>query len=78
MVSTEDQVTFEEDDLDTLDDYDDEELDESSSDSLEAGEKVDPEAQARIHARHEIERRNELKALRDALDEWDEFDEEDL
>lgn len=74
-----DQMPFEEDDLDTLDDFDDETgLDEPSNDSLESAGKVDPKAQARINARHEIERRNELKALKSELDEWDDFDEEDL
>ena len=74
-----DQVQFEEDDLDSLDDLDDDiDLDETSSDSLEAVTKVDPDAQARIDARHKIERRNELKALRSELDEWDDLDEENL
>ena len=74
-----DQVPFEEDDLDTLDDFDDEtELDEPSNDSFESAERVDPQVQARINARHEIERRNELKALKSELDEWDDFDDEDL
>ena len=46
--------------------------------SLESVTKIDPDTQARINARHEIERRNELKALRSELDEWDDLDEEDL
>lgn len=74
-----DQVQYEEDDLDSLDDLNDDiALDESSDDSLVSVEKIDPETQARINARHEIERRNELKALKSELDEWDDLDEEDL
>jgi hypothetical protein len=76
----EDQVPYEDDDLDPLDDFDDDaDPDDVVDDSLESGEKVDPRVQARIHARHEIERRNELKALKLELDEWDDFlDEDDL
>lgn len=75
----EDQVPFEKDDLETLDDFDDETgLDEPSGDLLESEGRVDPETQARINARHEIERRNELKALKSELDEWGELDEDDL
>ena len=74
-----DHVQFEEDGLDSLDDLDDDiELDETSGDALEPVERVDPQTQARINARHEIERRNELKALKSELDEWDDFDEADL
>jgi len=74
----EDQVPFEDDDLDSLDDFDDDdELDDPVDDSLE--QRVDPVAQARINARHEIERRNELRALKSELDEWDDLlDEDDL
>jgi len=79
QVGEDDQVQFEEEDLDSLDDLDDDiDLGETSGDSLEAVTKVDPDAQARIDARHEIERRNELKALQSELDEWDDIDEEDL
>lgn len=75
----EDQVPFENDDLDSLDDFDDDDLGDEDEDSLASGDKVDAAAQARINARHEIERRNELKALRSELDEWDDlFDEADL
>jgi len=71
----ENQTPFEDDDLDSLEDFDDE-LDDPDDDSIE--EKLDPVVQARINARHEIERRNELKALKSELDEWDELDEYDL
>lgn len=78
-MAKEDQVQFEEDDLDSLDDLDDDiGSDEASDDSLEPVTKIDPDTQARINARHEIERRNELKALRSELDEWDDLDDEDL
>ena len=70
----EDQVSFEDDDLDSLDDFDDDvDVDDPDDDSSESEERVDPKIQARINARHEIERRNELKALRLALDEWDDL-----
>jgi len=71
----ENQAPFEDDDLDSLEDFDDE-LDDPGDDSIE--EKLGPAVQARINARHEIERRNELKALKSELDEWDEFNEDDL
>lgn len=75
----EDQVQFEEDDLDSLDDMDEDiGINDASDDSLESMTKVDPEAQARINARHEIERRAELKALKDELDDWDDIDVDDL
>lgn len=75
----ESQVQYEEDDLDSLDDLDDDiGLDETSDDTLESVEKIDSDTQARINARHEIERRNELKALKLELDEWDDFDEDEL
>ena len=74
-----DQVPFEDKDLDTLDDFDDDVgLNESSDDPLESAEKEVPYDQERINARHEIEKRNELKALKSKLDEWDEPIDEDV
>ncbi len=81
-----DQGQFEDDDLDTLDDFDgDDDGDDNgdigeSPEDLEALTRRDESAeQRRIAARHEIERRNELKALNAELDEWDDlFDEDDL
>ena len=76
-----DQGQFEDDDLDTSEDFvdDDGEIDVSSEDlEMLAGNDESAE-QRRLAARREIERRNELKALNSELDEWDElFDEEDL
>ena len=75
-----DQVQFENDELDTLDDFgDDIDIDDPSGDPVVSAEKEKPYAQERINARHEIERRNELKALKSELDEWDDLlDEDDL
>jgi hypothetical protein len=80
QVAGKDQVQFEDDDLDGIDDFDDElESDGSNGDSLDIVEKIKPYEQSRVNARHEIEKRNELKALNSELDEWDElFDEDDL
>lgn len=80
LMGEKDQVPFEDDDLDSLDDFDDDaDFDDEVEDSLASEAKVDPVTQARINARHEIERRNELKALKLALDEWDDLlDEDDL
>ena len=81
-----DQDQFEDDDLETLEDFDgdddgddDGDIGESPED-LEVLAKRDESAeQRRIAARREIERRNELKALNSELDEWDDhFDEDDL
>ena len=79
------------DDLDTLDDFDedsDSDFDEESDfdDSSEDGDDDAPdlplskaeEAERRIRARREIERRNELKALKSELDEWDDLLDVDL
>lgn len=78
----EDQGQFEDDDVGSLDEFDDDiELDDTSDDSedsMSTAEKIDAEAQARIRARHEIERRNELKALRSELDEWDDLSDDDV
>ena len=69
-----DQVQFKDDDLDTLDDFDDDTgMDDLSGKALESAEKIDPFGQERINARHEIEKRNELKALKSELDEWDDL-----
>ena len=75
-----DQVQIEDDGLDSLDDFDDEtDMDNLSGDPVESAQKETPYDQQRINARHEIERRNELKALKSELDEWDDLlDEIDL
>ena len=76
-----DQEQFEDDDLDTLDNFgdDDGEVDVSSEDLEMLARNDESAEQRRLAARREIERRNELKALNSELDEWDElFDEEDL
>jgi len=79
-VGEKDQVQFESEELDTLGDFDDEVKPNAvSADPVESAEKEKPYAQERINARHEIERRNELKALKSELDEWDDLlDEDDL
>ena len=74
-----DQVQFEDDDVDSVDSFDvDIDLDDPVDDSLSAAEKIDAAEQARVNARHEIERRNELKALKSELDEWDDLLDEDI
>ena len=75
-----DQVQFENEELDTLGDFDDDvKPNDVSADPVESAEKEKTYAQERINARHEIERRNELKALKSELDEWDDLlDEDDL
>ena len=74
-----DQVQFEDDDVDSLDSFDvDIDLDDPVDDSLRAAEKIDAAEQARVNARHEIEKRNELKALKSELDEWDDLLDEDI
>jgi hypothetical protein len=74
------QLQFEDDDLDTIDDFEDDlDFDESSEDPVVLLKKDASAEQRRLAARREIERRNELKALNSALDEWDDlFDEDDL
>lgn len=68
------QLQIEDDGLDSLDDFDDDiGLDGQNGDPVESAEKETPYNQQRINARHEIERRNELKALRSELDEWDDL-----
>ena len=73
------QVDFEDDDLDSYDDYDDDtDSDDDDDESMSAADKERPYTQERINARHEIERRAELKALRDELDDddWDGLDDD--
>jgi len=79
LMGNNNKVEFEDDDVESLDDFDDDiDLDDSSVDSMSTAEKIDAEAQARINARHEIERRNELKALKSELDEWDDLSDDDV
>ena len=73
-----DQEDFEDDDLESYDDFDDGDADDDDDESLSSVEMEKPYTQERINARHEIERRAELKALRESLDDWDEFDENEL
>ncbi len=77
---TKNQLQFEDDDLDTLDDFDDDlDFDDASEDPVLLVRKDVSAEQRRLAARREIERRNELKALNSELDEWDElFNEDDL
>jgi hypothetical protein len=80
------QSQFEDEELDNLeelDDFDDDLNPEEVEDdpvvvakALAAKKKADEEK--RIKARREIERRNELKALRSELDEWDDLLDDDL
>jgi hypothetical protein len=84
-----DATEFAEDDLDTLDDFDDDSgLDDESDfdvspensddDAVEPTLSKAEEEARRIKARREIERRNELKALKSELDEWDDLLDVDL
>jgi hypothetical protein len=80
------QSQFEDEELDNLeelDDFDDDLNPEEVEDdpvvvakALAAKKKADEEKH--IKARREIERRNELKALRSELDEWDDLLDDDL
>ena len=76
------QSQFEDEELDNLEELDDLDSNEVEEDpvaiarALAAKNKADEEK--RIKARREIERRNELKALRSELDEWDDLLDEDL
>jgi len=73
-----DQVQLDDDDLDTLDAFDDDtDPGEPSEEPLESPATKESDAEARAEARREIERRNELKALNSELDEWDELLSED-
>ena len=80
QMSEEDQVQIEDDDLDTLDAFDDDvDSSEPDEDPLESPVTAESDAEARANARRKIERRNELKALNSELDEWDEpLDVDDL
>lgn len=73
------QLELEDDGLDTLDDFDDDVDLDTSLDEPEILAKNDKTAELRrLEARRKIERRNELRALNSALDEWDdELDEWD-
>jgi hypothetical protein len=82
-----DKLQFEDEELETVEDFDDFsddlDADESEEDPVVVARKRAAKNQAdeekRIKARREIERRNELKALRSELDEWDDLlDEDDL
>lgn len=86
-MGVEEQSQFEDEELDTLEEFDDfdDDLspDEVEEDPVAVAKKIAAKNQAdeekRIKARREIERRNELKALRSELDEWDDLlDEDDL
>jgi hypothetical protein len=79
-VGEKDQVQFESEELDTLDDFDEEvSLDILPVETGDSVEKAETYSQERVNARHEIERMNELKALKSELDEWDDLlDEDDL
>ena len=74
------QTQFEDDDLGSIDDIDDDgDFDESSVAVENPPANQESEEERRRRARREIERRNELKALRSELDEWDDLaDEDDL
>lgn len=79
------QTEFEDDDLGSTDDFDDDDgdgdgdFDESSAEAEETPADRKAEEERRRRARREIEKRNELKALRSELDEWDDIlDEDDL
>ena len=75
-----DQEQLEDDDLSSLDDFDDDgDFDDPSIDIVKEPENNEAEEERRRKARRAIEKKNELKALRSELDEWDEpFDENDL
>lgn len=76
------EVEFEDNDLDTLDDLDDDvDFDELPEDPKTLAKEAEAAEQRRIAARREIERRAEEKALDSKLDEWegdlDEWDVDD-
>lgn len=78
------QAPYKEDNPDSLDDIDsdDVDFDESSSKLKKTPKDTKSEEERRHRARREIERRNELKALRSELADWDDldtsFDEEEI
>ena len=80
------QSQLEDEELDTSEEFDDFD-DDLDSDKVEEdpvaiaralAAKNKADEQKRIKARREIERRNELKALRSELDEWDDLLDDDL
>lgn len=79
-MAEENPTDFEDDELETADDFDDDQdFDDSSEDPVEVPCTKAADEERRIKARREIERRNELKALQSELDEWDSLlDEDDL
>jgi len=77
------QLDFDEEEPDSIDDFDDDEDLDDSLDPVEFAKSMAAKSVAdeerRIRARREIERRNEIKALKSELDEWDDlFDEDDI
>jgi hypothetical protein len=82
-MGSKDQLEFEDDESEALDDFDDDLDGDDAEDPVEYARKLanknEADAERRIKARREIERRNEIKALKSELDEWDDlFDEDDL
>lgn len=64
------------DDVDTLDDFDDDDFESSSDDDMDTDN--EPCGDIHFNARRAIERRNELKRLKMDLDDWDaSFDDDD-
>jgi hypothetical protein len=77
-MAEENQPDFEGDELETTDDFDDEQdSDDSSDDPVEVPYTKAEEEARRIKARREIERRNEVKALESELNEWDDLLDDD-
>ena len=80
------QSQFEDEELDISDEFDDFDDDQGSDEVEEdpvatakaVAAKNQADEEKRIKARREIERRNELKALRSELDEWDDVLDDDL
>lgn len=74
------QDQFEDDDLDTLDEFDDDaDFDETPEDPVALAKSDELAEQKRRAARREIERRAELKALNSEMEDWDDLlDEDDL
>ena len=72
------QTQFEDDDLGSTDDFDDDgDFAESPVEVEEPPANQESEDERRRRARREIEKRNELKALRSELDDWDDLPDED-
>jgi hypothetical protein len=73
-MSDQNEAQYEDDELVSFDDFDDEiDLDPTIEEPTETVEHQESEEERRRRARREIERRNELKALKSELDEWDEL-----